>query len=182
MTETQTTYAVDPNDIPIDSVDTEREWLRSEVMERYGISSVNTLKSWCGVLGIAYGQRFYPQAIAQFDHLHEHIRHQGMTMKDYQALIADETAPNPTATHGYYSTQAKDDGNKVAALIQQRYSGTVSKVADVIAPALWEAIDAQVMQNLLAIAETEQTTPTVIESEVLPFFSQGSDRFLPAAS
>jgi hypothetical protein len=44
-------------------------------MERYGISSVNTLKSWCGVLGIAYAQRFYPQAIAQFDHLHEHIRH-----------------------------------------------------------------------------------------------------------
>jgi hypothetical protein len=75
MTETQTTYAVDPNDIPIDSVDTEREWLRPEVMERYGISSVNTLKSWCGVLGIAYAQRFYPQAIAQFDHLHEHIRH-----------------------------------------------------------------------------------------------------------
>lgn len=40
-------------------------------------------------MAVVYTQRFYPQAIAQFDHLYEHVRNRGMSMQEYKTLIAD---------------------------------------------------------------------------------------------
>ena len=122
---------------------------KDEVMNRYQINSVNTLKRWCEVLNIQYGKTFDPEAIAKFDHLAHHVREQGMTIAEYQVLISDATTPIPNETHGrYYSQQNQKSGKVAIQTIVKQYSKTVDQLADTIADSILNTLNVAVLVKL----------------------------------
>ena len=122
---------------------------KDDVMNRYQINSVNTLKRWCEVLGIQYGKTFDPEAIAKFDHLAHHVREQGMSIAEYQALISDATTPTANETHGrYYSQQDQESGNVAIQAIVRQYSETVDQLADTIADSILNTLNVAVLVKL----------------------------------
>lgn len=154
---------------------------KEQVLERYEINSVNTLKRWCKILDVQWGKEFDPEAIAKFDHIHHHVRIKGMTIQEYESLISPELDVKPGEEHGRYaSDNAPEKGNQIVKSVKKRYGNTIKKLAPVIAGALWEELDMAVLNEFGKISQGNKDNASWIESLVSSGLNPSTDLFLEA--
>ena len=150
MTKNTVTQEVDT----VDSVVTEIDTTVDELYQRYQVNSVNTLKKWCKLADIKWKKQFTPQDLVKLDHVCHCIQVEGMTYAEYEQL-KNPQIPEPNQSHGYYTSQAPQDGNQVANIVKQRYQGTINALAKPIAQALWQELDCAILGEILAITQCQ---------------------------
>jgi hypothetical protein len=176
MSETHTEQSIDDGQPTMTEIDTPKKAL----MEALGIKSINTLKTWCGLWGIAYKPEYTPDEVAKLRHTQHHLQVKKLSTAQYKAMISDrQPSPEVNEQHGRYTSvneQAANHSADVKEAIQQRYGQTISSLSKPLAQAFWQQLDLSVMKEIAILASRQDQS--LIESSLLANLSSEEQQTL----